>query len=401
MDKKIKSQITYGKNVYGKEEINAVLKRIKQTTQMSLSVSSFEKKIAKKFNKKYGVMVNSGSSAIHLALKILNFKKNSEVIVPCLNFGTAISSLLFCNLKPILVDVNVNTLQINENLIEKKINSKTKAIMVPNLIGNIPNWQFIKKIAKKYNLKIIEDSADTLGAKINGKSTGVYSDFSITSFYGSHIISCAGNGGMLLLNNKKNYKKALILRSWGRLSSTLKNSEDIKKRLNINLMGVNYDRKFVFAEAGFNFEPNELGATFGLQQLLKFNKFQKIRNSNLNFHQKFFSKLNNYFIPIKIGNKIKTNFLAYPIIIKQNKKFNRKKLQIFLEKNNIQTRPIFSGNILRHPGFKNLINKNNKIKNFPNSDYIMRNGILIGCHQGLTNYQLKYIHSKILQFINN
>ena len=401
MDKKIKSQITYGKNVYGKEEINAVLKRIKQTTQMSLSVSSFEKKIAKKFNKKYGVMVNSGSSAIHLALKILNFKKNSEVIVPCLNFGTAISSLLFCNLKPILVDVNVNTLQINENLIEKKINSKTKAIMVPNLIGNIPNWQFIKKIAKKYNLKIIEDSADTLGAKINGKSTGVYSDFSITSFYGSHIISCAGNGGMLLLNNKKNYKKALILRSWGRLSSTLKNSEDIKKRLNINLMGVNYDRKFVFAEAGFNFEPNELGATFGLQQLLKFNKFQKIRNSNFNFHQKFFSKLNNYFIPIKIGNKIKTNFLAYPIIIKQNKKFNRKKLQIFLEKNNIQTRPIFSGNILRHPGFKNLINKNNKIKNFPNSDYIMRNGILIGCHQGLTNYQLKYIHSKILQFINN
>ena len=401
MDKKVKSQISYGKNVYGKEEINAVLKRIKQTTQMSQSVSNFEKKIAKKFNKKYGIMVNSGSSAIHLALKILNFKKDSEVIVPCLNFGTAISSLLFCNLKPILVDVNINTLQINENLIEKKINSKTKAIMVPNLIGNIPNWQFIKKIANKHNLKIIEDSADTLGAKINGKSTGIYSDFSITSFYGSHIISCAGNGGMLMLNNKKDYNKALILRSWGRLSSTLKNSENIKKRLDINLMGINYDRKFVFAEAGFNFEPNELGATFGLQQLLKFNKFQKIRNSNFNFHQKFFSKINNYFIPIKIDNRIKTNFLAYPIIIKQNKKFNRKKLQIYLEENNIQTRPIFSGNILRHPGFKNLINKQNKIKNFPNSDYIMRNGILIGCHQGLNNYQLKYIHSKISQFINN
>ena len=401
MDKKVKSQISYGKNVYGKEEINAVLKRIKQTTQMSQSVSNFEKKIAKKFNKKYGIMVNSGSSAIYLSLKILNFKKDIEVIVPCLNFGTAISSLLFCNLKPILVDVNINTLQINENLIEKKINSKTKAIMIPNLIGNIPNWQFIKKIANKHNLKIIEDSADTLGAKINGKSTGIYSDFSITSFYGSHIISCAGNGGMLMLNNKKDYNKALILRSWGRLSSTLKNSENIKKRLDINLMGINYDRKFVFAEAGFNFEPNELGATFGLQQLLKFNKFQKIKNKNFNFHKKFFSKINNYFIPIKIDNRIKTNFLAYPIIIKQNKKFNRKKLQIYLEENNIQTRPIFSGNILRHPGFKNLINKQNKIKNFPNSDYIMRNGILIGCHQGLNNYQLKYIHSKILQFINN
>lgn len=401
MDKIIKSQITYGKNVYGSEEINAVLKRIKQTTQMSTSVKAFEKKIAKKFNKKYGIMVNSGSSAIHLGLKILNLKKNSEVIVPCLNFGTAISSLIFCDLKPIFVDVDIKTLQIDENLIEKKINSKTKAIMVPNLIGNIPNWKRIKKIATKYNLKIIEDSADTLGAKIDKKSTGFYSDMSITSFYGSHIISCAGNGGMLMLNNKQNYKKGLILRSWGRLSSTLKNSEDINKRLNINLMGVNYDRKFVFAEQGFNFEPSELGATFGLQQLLKFDKFQKIRNKNFNFHHKFFLELKKYFIPVEINKNIITNFLAYPVILKSKIKFNRKKLQIYLEKNNIQTRPIFSGNILRHPGFKNLINKDNKLNSFPGADYIMKNGILIGCHQGLKKNQLIYIHEKILKFINS
>ena len=401
MDKIIKSQITYGKNVYGSEEINAVLKRIKQTTQMSTSVKAFEKKIAKKFNKKYGIMVNSGSSAIHLGLKILNLKKNSEVIVPCLNFGTAISSLIFCDLKPIFVDVNIKTLQIDENLIEKKINSKTKAIMVPNLIGNIPNWKRIKKIATKHNLKIIEDSADTLGAKIEKKSTGFYSDMSITSFYGSHIISCAGNGGMLMLNNKQNYKKGLILRSWGRLSSTLKNSEDISKRLNINLMGVNYDRKFVFAEQGFNFEPSELGATFGLQQLLKFDRFQKIRNENFNFHHKFFLELKKYFIPVEINKNIITNFLAYPVILKSKIKFNRKKLQVYLEKNNIQTRPIFSGNILRHPGFKNLINKKNKLNSFPGADYIMKNGILIGCHQGLKKNQLIYIHKKILKFINS
>jgi CDP-6-deoxy-D-xylo-4-hexulose-3-dehydrase len=401
MDKIIKSQITYGKNVYGSEEINAVLKRIRQTTQMSTSVKAFEKKIAKKFNKKYGIMVNSGSSAIHLGLKILNLKKNSEVIVPCLNFGTAISSLTFCDLKPIFVDVDIKTLQIDANLIEKKINSKTKAIMIPNLIGNIPNWKRIKKIATKHNLKIIEDSADTLGAKIDKKSTGFYSDMSITSFYGSHIISCAGNGGMLMLNNKQNYKKGLILRSWGRLSSTLKNSEDINKRLNINLMGVNYDRKFVFAEQGFNFEPSELGATFGLQQLLKFDKFQKIRNENFNFHHKFFLELKKYFIPVEINKNIITNFLAYPVILKSKIKFNRKKLQVYLEKNNIQTRPIFSGNILRHPGFKNLINKKNKLNSFPGADYIMKNGILIGCHQGLKKNQLIYIHKKILRFINS
>ena len=186
MDKKIKSQITYGKNVYGKEEIQAVLKRIKQTTQMSLSVSSFEKKIARKFNKKYGIMVNSGSSAIHLALKILNFKKNSEVIVPCLNFGTAISSLMFCDLKPIFVDVNIDTLQINENLIEKKITSKTKAIMVPNLIGNLPNWQLIKKISTKHNLKIIEDSADT-EVVITGRCKNEPSYFELADVYSEMV----------------------------------------------------------------------------------------------------------------------------------------------------------------------------------------------------------------------
>ena len=157
--------------------------------------------------------------------------------------------------------------------------------------------------------------------------------------------------------------------------------------------------KFVFAEPGFNFEPSELGATFGLQQLLKFDKFQKIRNKNFNFHHKFFSKLKKYFIPVKINKNIVTNFLAYPIILKSKIKFNRKKLQIYLEKNNIQTRPIFSGNILRHPGFKNLINKKNKLNSFAGADYIMKNGILIGCHQGLKQNQLKYIHEKILKFI--
>ena len=164
--------------------------------------------------------------------------------------------------------------------------------MVPNLIGNVPNWQEIKRIANKYSLMIIEDSADTLGAKIKKKSTGTYSNISITSFYGSHIISCAGNGGMLLTNNKKFYDKAKILRSWGRLSSTLKYSENIKDRLSVILKGYDYDKKFVFEKPGFNFEPSEIGAAFGLQQFKKLNKFSKIRNLNFKYHQTFFLGLN-------------------------------------------------------------------------------------------------------------
>jgi CDP-6-deoxy-D-xylo-4-hexulose-3-dehydrase len=393
-------KITYGKNVYNNEEISAVLSKLKKSTQMGESVHSFENKIAKLFSKKFGLMVNSGSSALMLATNVLNFKKNDEIITPCLNFGTAISSIVLSGAKPILVDIDIETLQINIEDIEKKITKKTKALMIPNLIGNIPNWRAIKDIAKKYKLKVIEDSADTLGATISSKPTGTYSDISITSFYGSHIISCAGNGGMFLTNDKKMYERAKVLRSWGRMSTLYKDSENIKNRLNIKLKGYDYDKKFVFSEIGYNFEPSEIGASFGLVQLKKFKNFNMIRNKNFNLHFNFFKKYKDYFIVPKVERNIKTNFLAYPIIIKENKKFTRKKLQIFLENNKIQTRPIFTGNILRHPAFKNIINKRNKINEFKSSDYIMRNGILIGCHQGLNLKDIKYIHSKIIDFIN-
>ena len=351
------------------------------------------------FSKKYGLMVNSGSSALTLAMNSLNIKKNDEIITPCLNFGTAVSSIIIAGAKPIFVDVNLETLQIDTNKIEKKITKRTIALLIPNLIGNIPNLKKIYKLKKKYNLKLIEDSADTLGAKIGDKPTGYYSDISITSFYGSHIISCAGNGGMFMTNNKSVYDKAKVLRSWGRMSSLIKNSEDINERLSIKLMGCDYDKKFVFSELGYNFEPSEVGASFGIEQLKKFRKFSKKRLENFNYHKKFFDKFELLFISPIINRNIYTNFLAYPLIIKENKLFERKQLQVYLEKNNIQTRPIFSGNILRHPAFKNLINSRNQLDNFKNSDYIMRNGILIGCHQGLNIKDLDYIHNKINKFI--
>ena len=396
----MKKKITYGKNVYNKKEIYAVHKVLKKTTQMGKSVTNFENKIARHFSKKYGLMVNSGSSALILALKVMNFPKSSEVITPCLNFGTAVSSIILCNLKPIFVDCNRETLQIDENKIEKKITSKTKCLLIPNLIGNIPNWIKIKKIAKKYKLKIIEDSADTIGAKIYNKSTGLFSDISITSFYGSHLISCAGNGGCFLTNNQKYYNQAKILRSWGRMSSSLKNSENINYRLNVKLKGISYDKKFIFSEIGYNFEPSEISAAFGLEQLKKLAAFSKKRNTNFNLHKFFFNNYNNYFIVPKILKNVRTYFLAYPIILK-DKKINKKKFQIYLENKNIQTRPIFSGNILRHPAFNNLVSKRNKISQFKESDYIMKNGLLVGCHQGLSYKDIIYIHKVIKKYLTS
>ena len=119
-------KISYGKNVYGKEEIKAVVNQLNKTTQMGISVQKFEKLIGQKFSKKYALMVNSGSSALTLAMNVLNFKKNDEIIIPCLNFGTALSSIIQCGATPILIDIEIDTLQINASKIEEKINKKTK-----------------------------------------------------------------------------------------------------------------------------------------------------------------------------------------------------------------------------------------------------------------------------------
>jgi len=395
-----KTKISYGKNVYNNEEINAVIKTLKKSTQMGTSVKNFEEKISKLFSKKFGLMVNSGSSALILALKVMDIKENSEVITPCLNFGTAVSAIMLSKLIPVFVDCKVNTLQIDIKKIEQKITKKTKAIMIPNLIGNLPDWKKIRQIANKYKLLVIEDSADTLGATINNKPSGIFSDISITSFYGSHIISCAGNGGMFLTNNKNYYTRAKVLRSWGRMSTLIKDSENINERLNIKLKNFDYDKKFVFSEAGYNFEPSEIGASFGLVQLKKFKNFNFLRNRNFKIHCNFFNKLENYFIIPEIQKDVKTNFLAYPIILKDNLKFSRKEFQIHLEKDKIQTRPIFTGNILRHPAFSCLISNQNKLNSFKNSDYIMKYGLLIGCHQGLKIKDINYIHKSILNFLS-
>ena len=391
-------RINYGQSVHNNEEIDAVVKVLRSSTQMGNYVKKFEKEISKIFSKKYGVMVNSGSSALFLAFKVLNLPKNSNVITPVLNFGTAISAILENNLIPNFVDVELDTYCIDANKIEKQINSKTKAMCIPNLIGNLPNWIKLRKIANKYNLLVIEDSADTIGAKYNSKSTGQYSDISISSFYGSHVINCAGNGGILCTSNKEWSNEAKVLRSWGRSSSLFKESENINKRLNYKIDEINYDAKFIFEKIGYNFEPSEISAAFGLVQIKKLRSFIKKRNKNFKKHYNFFNDYKNLFLNPRILKKSNTCFLAYPIQLNYNK-IQRKKLQIFLEKNDIQTRVIFTGNILRQPGFKKIKYIGNK-NNFKNADQIMRDGLLIGCHQGIGNEGIKYMHSKIKEFVS-
>ncbi len=392
-------RVPYGLSVHGKDEINAVTKVLNSTTQMGKNVSVFEKKIAKLFSKKYGLMVNSGSSALMLAMETLDIPEGSEVITPTLTFSTTVGYIVRNKLIPVFVDVKEGTYCIDENKIKSLITKKTRAIVAPHLMGNIVNWEKIAPMLKKRGILIIEDSADTLGATYKNKPTGHYADISITSFYGSHIINCAGNGGMVCFNDKKKYIKAKLLRSWGRSSSLFdEKSEKIENRFNIELDGIQYDKKFVFEKIGHNLEPSELGAAFGLVQLKKLKKNLQKREINFKLHTNYLKKYSKYFILPKQLPLSKSGWLAYPITITKDAPFTRTQLQIFLEKKNIQTRVVFTGNILRQPGFKNIKAKRNK-SGYPEADKVMKNGILIACHHGLTSKMINHIHKSIDEFI--
>ena len=238
-----------------------------------------------------------------------------------------------------------------------------------------------------------------MGATYKNNSTGKYADISITSFYGSHIINCAGNGGMVCFNDRKKYIEAKLLRSWGRSSSLFdEKSEKIENRFNIKIDGITYDKKFVFEKIGHNLEPSELGAAFGLVQLKKLKKNLKKREINFKLHTDFLKKFSKYFILPKQLSGSRSGWLAYPITIKENAPFTRTQMQIFLEKKNIQTRVVFTGNILRQPGFRNIKAKKDK-KGYPESDKVMRNGILIACHHGLSKKMIRHVHKSISEFI--
>ena len=399
----MKKKIYYGKAVYDNKEINAVLKVLKNNSLSLIdgsNVKKLEKEISKLFGKKYALMVNSGSSANLLALSSFNFKKGSEIITPNLTFSTTVAPIFQLDLIPKFIGVEKQKFIADTSHIEKAISKKTVAIMIPNLIGNIADWNKIYSIAKKYKLKVIEDSADTIGYKLNGKNTGKLSDVVTNSFYASHIINGAGTGGIVCFNDYKLYQKAKLLRGWGRSSATFNESENINKRFNIKVDGVDYDAKYVFSDAGYNFLPSEISAAFALVQLKKLKDNIRKRNKNFEYLLNFFRKYDGLFELPKQNKGVITPWLAFPLVIKENKYFKRKNLQIYLEKNNIQTRTIFTGNILRQPIMKKRVYK--KIKNAEKeANNVMKNGLLIGCHQGLTYQDLKYISKKFKNFIDN
>jgi CDP-4-dehydro-6-deoxyglucose reductase, E1 len=394
-------RVFYAEANYGKEEIDAVvdvLENQRHALVTGAKCVELEIAIAKEYNKKFGLMSNSGSSANLLAIQAANLQKGSEVITPALTFSTTVAPLIQSGLKPIFVDIELETLQASLEEIEGAINDNTSAIMIPNLIGNMIDWEALSSIAKNNKLLLIEDSCDTIGYKFNGKKGNPYSDITTTSFYASHIITGAGTGGMTCFNDEEMLKKAKSLRSWGRRSSQYGETEDIDRRLSAQLDGFDYDDKYIFDDIGYNLVPSELSAAFALVQYKKLEGNISIRKRNFRYMKDFFRQYPEIFQTFSSEPKAEINWLAFPILLKGKLKGMRKDFQIFLEKRGVQTRTIFTGNIIKQP-IMNGLEYGDSGSDFSAANNVMMNGVLLGCHNGLKVEDMEYVTKIIVKYI--
>lgn len=385
-------RIYYAQAVYGDEEIEAVNEVLRNSLALmdGPKVKVFESRVAEVFGKPHGLMVNSGSSANTLGVASLGLEPGDEVITPALTFSTTVAPLVQQNLVPVFVDVEPDTYVIDPKRIEGMITPKTRLLMIPNLIGNLADWTEIKRIADKHGLKTIEDSADTIGSTIDGKPTGSLSDIATTSFYASHVMTGAGSGGMVCFNDKSLYDRAKMLRGWGRSSSLFGESEAIEDRFDTVVDGIEYDAKFVFADIGYNFMPSEINAAFGLVQLGRLPEYSRRRKHNFERLTSFFRDYEEWLVLPRQQKNCETPWLAVPLIVRPEAPFTRRQLQIMFESNNIQTRTVFTGNILRQPGFANVHHVADP-DGFPNANRVMEGGMLLGCHQGMDDEQVDFL----------
>ena len=365
---------------YGEEEIEAVNKALKEGWLAGFGpyTTEFEAKIAKEFGKKYGVFVNSGSSACLLALASLDLEQGSEIITPALTFSTTLAPIIQLGYTPKFIDSELTSYVPSVEAICDAITSKTRAIMIPNLIGNKIDFSTLRNELMRRSIedvKIIEDSADTITFTED-------SDVSTTSFYASHVITAGAMGGMVMFNKKEPMKRDLMYRDWARIGD---NSENMDERFAHDVDGIPYDYKFLYGVLGYNMKCAEANAAFGLVQLKKFQKYKEIRRNNI---ERYLYRLRNTPEIILPDDKIKPNWLAIPLQIE-----DRLGLLNFLEDNNIQTRVTFAGNVTRHPAYRKYL------QDFPIADQVMKNGFLLGAHHGMTTQDVDYVCDKIIEYI--
>ena len=383
--------ITEAGAVHDQREIDAVLEVLQQTTlDLGPRVAEFEHRGAELLAKRHGVFVNSGSSALRLAVDLLDCERGDEVVTPALTFSTDISPLVHSGIVPAFVDVEPDTMQIDVSKIEEMIGPKTKGILVPNLVGNIPDWDAIAEIAAAHDLPVIEDSCDVLDSWLRGRRTGERVPITVTSFARTHAMTCAGMGGMVAVNDDEQYDRALMRRRWGRRSESFlygTRKED-PNRFGSLADGTPYDFIFVFDDTGYNFEPSEIMAAYGLVQMDKLKEFNARRKRNFEQIDAVFAEHEDTVIRPRTTEGAETVWMRYAFILREG--IDRTPVQEFLDDRNIATRMVWTGNILRQPGFADIPHRQPK-GGLPGTDLVMDRALTLPCHHGLTSDDMGYM----------
>jgi CDP-6-deoxy-D-xylo-4-hexulose-3-dehydrase len=389
-------RIEYAGSVHDQREIDAVVEVLQggpTALRIGKNVRAMEARVAALFAKRRGVMCNSGSSALYLAIDVLGLEPGDEIITSAVTFSTDIAPMIRARLVPAFVDVTPTTFQIDAGAIEEMVGPRTRAILAPNLIGNAPDWDAIEQVARRHGLRVIEDSCDALGLTLHGTPTGARADISLTSFALSHIITAAGTGGMVCFDDDALADRALLLRRWGRRSETqiFGSKKGIERRFFSTIDGdIEYDNLFIFDEVGWNFEPSELSAAFGLVQLDKLDDNLARRQRNFELTAKAFARHADAFTLPELTPGVTTGWHMFPVLINAGAGIRRSELQEWMEAHGVDTRMVWTGNAARQPAFRDRPHRV-PASGLPNADRVMEWGLVLPNNHSMTDDDCAYI----------
>ena len=403
-----KSSIPVSGRVFGGKEIQML---VSSSLDFWLTTGrfneEFEKRLGKFLGVKFVITTNSGSSANLLALSSLtseqlgekSLKPGDEVITVAAGFPTTVNPILQNKLIPIFIDVQIPSYVIDENLIEENITKKTKAIMIAHTLGNAFNIKKITDIARKHNLWLIEDCCDALGTTYGEKFVGTFGDLSTLSFYPAHHITM-GEGGAVLTNNPQLKRIVESFRDWGRdCYCPTGKSNTCGKRFEWKLgdLPFGYDHKYTYSHVGYNLKITDMQAAIGLAQLDRLPEFIKIRKENFELLYSGLSSFEKFLILPSSSENCKPSWFGFPITVKDNIPFSRESLVNYLTSKLVDTRPIFAGNLIKQPYFKNKTFRTSKT--LSNTDKIMNQSFWIGVFPGLSKDMLEYTIKQFETFI--
>jgi len=387
-------RIEYAGSVHDEEEIAAVVSVLRggpAALRIGKHVREMERLVAECFGKRRGIMCNSGSSALYLAIELLDLDEGDEILTSPLTFSTDIAPMLRSRLVPVFVDITPDTYQIDVERIEGNLGPRTRAILAPNLTGNCPDWDGIRAIADRRGLRVVEDSCDCLGATQDGTPTGTRSDLSVTSFALSHIITAAGTGGMVLIDDPHLADRCLLLRRWGRRSEVkFFGSRKGERRFFSDLDGIEYDDLFIFDELGWNFEPSELSAAFGVVQMRKLAANLDRRRRNFEVLSARLAAHPELFTLPRTTPGVATAWHMYPILIRPESGIRRGHLQQYMEGNGVDTRMVWTGNAARQPAFRGRPMRVDA-GGLANADRVMEWGLILPMNHALDDRHMHYI----------